>query len=161
MQDQPDPRIEIGLGVFLIAFSAVIYVGTLSLPAPKFEPLGSAALPAILSGIMAALSLVMIVRAALLMKAAKPKDPATQGQGGIRRYPGLAAVILLLTVVFVAVMDLGIAGFTVAGIGYVALTVFFLNHRNMKKLPWIVIFAVLIVVSSNQIFTRLFYIDLP
>ncbi len=160
--DPPNPRLEIAFALVLIAFAGVIYWGTLGLPAPRFEPLGSASVPRMLAGIMAALSAVWLALSIRRLRQETAKvAPDTLEPSGAQGYPLLALAVFVLTIIFVAVMDLGLLGFVAAGIPYVVVCGFFLTHRSIRKLPWVVGYAVILVFAVNYIFTEFFYINLP
>lgn len=151
---------EIAFGICLIAFSALIYIGALELPAPKYEPLGSAALPKILAALMALLSAVMIGRAAINLRAIVPTN-AGQSDSAVKRHYALSLIVFLTTIAFVAIMDFGLLGFNVAGIIFLSFVCWLMTHRDLKKLPWIVGYAVILVTGCTYVFTEFFYIDLP
>lgn len=160
-----NPKIELALALALIGFSGVIFVGAAGLPEPRFEPLGSAAVPRMLAGLMACLSAIWVIR---LLPALRDGGPATARDDAAPRdpeapkpHPGLAVAVLLAVFAFVAVMDFGLASFKVAGIGFVILCGFLLTHRDLRKLPWIAGYSVVLVLACDFAFTRFFYINLP
>lgn len=158
-----NPKVELALALALIGFSGVIFVGASGLPEPRFEPLGSAAVPRMLAGLMAFLSAIWVVRilSALRDIPAVPQQPVARDPETPKPHPGLAVAVLASVFAFVAVMDFGLASFKVAGIGFVILCGFLMTHRDLRKLPWIVGYAVVLVLACDFAFTRLFYINLP
>ena len=111
------------------------------------------------------LAVITFFLAILLIARAVPrlKEGAEVGETPpeVTPQPKLAVFIFALTVLFVAVMDFGVLSYLPAGIIYLTLVGFFLNHKNIAKLPWIFGFSVLMTVSTYYIFTKFFYIDLP
>lgn len=152
------PKLEIAMAIGLILFGAVIYWASLELPEPQYEPLGSAALPMSLAVITFFLAMLLIARAVPRLKETIDVDDATSE---VTPHPKLAVFVLALTVLFVLVMDFEILSYLPAGIIYLTLVGFILNHRQVSKLPWIFGFSVLLTVSTYYIFTKFFYIDLP
>ena len=54
---------DILLALASMSLAAVLFFGSLGLPPPRYEPMGSAALPRILAGLIVVLSLVLILGA--------------------------------------------------------------------------------------------------
>lgn len=160
-KDQPDPRLEITLAIIAIGFSALIYWGTIDLPPPRFEPLGSASVPRMLAGTMAILSAIWLALSVVKLRSAEPVEPQEGAEPETQKHPLLAVSILMITIVFVAIMDLGLLGFVAAGIPYVVLCGFLMTHRSLQALPWVVGYAVILILSVNYVFTEFFYINLP
>ena len=152
------PKLEIAMAIGLILFGAVIYWASLELPEPQYEPLGAAALPMSLAVITFFLAMLLIARAVPRLKETIDVDDATSE---VTPHPKLAVFVFALTVLFVIVMDFQILSYLPAGIIYLTLVGFILNHRQVSKLPWIFGFSVLLTVSTYYIFTKFFYIDLP
>ncbi|MGI9379162.1 MAG: tripartite tricarboxylate transporter TctB family protein [Methyloligellaceae bacterium] len=158
MQNQVNPKYEIALAIGLIVFSIIVYIASLSLPEPEYEPLGSAALPQGLAVVMSFLCLIMLARAIPRLKTFEAKvDPNPE----VIPRPWISAGVFFLTVVFVGVLDFGILSFVPAGIIYLTGVGFLLTHRSLKQLPWVIAFSVVVTVSSFLLFTKMFYIDLP
>ncbi len=158
MNNQADPKADLLLAIGLILFSAAIYFGSLDLPPPKYEPMGSAAIPKGLALIMTALSVLLIIRAVPALKLPRSK---TEEITDVKPRRMLAAIIFALTVAFIAVLDFGLLTFIPAGIIYMTAIGYFMTHRNLKRMPYFFIFSVLMVVGNYYLFTKVFYIDLP
>lgn len=159
MSSNATAKSEIAFAIVLIAFSGLIYLGTADLPPPKFEPLGSAALPRALSGIMALLSLIMMGRAVYQLK--RSKAEAKPKPNAIKSHNMLSLGVFVATLVFVAVMDFGLLGFNIAGIIFLTFVAWLMTHRDMRKLPWIAGYAVVMITACTYVFTKFFYINLP
>ena len=81
---------------------------------------------------------------------------------GLLKFKGLLIyAIFILTLIFIGVLDFGILGFLPAGIIYLSVIGYLMTNREMKRLPWVIGFSIILTVSSFYIFTKLFYIDLP
>ena len=158
MKNQVSPKSEIILCVSLIIFSSIVYYFALELPDPEYEPLGSAALPKALSVIMSVLSLIVIFRAIPRIKNYKG-EPKINTE--VISRPKLSIIIFIITLIFIGVLDFNILGFLPSGILYMTLVGYLMTHRDLKRLPYVVCFSVILTVSSFYIFTKFFYIDLP
>jgi putative tricarboxylic transport membrane protein len=158
VQNQVNPKYEIALSIGLILFSIIVYYFSLDLPEPEYEPLGSAALPQGLAVIMSLLSLVVILKAIPRLKTYEVNvDPNPE----VIPRPQLSIVIFILTLIFIGVLDFGILSFMPAGIIYLSVIGYLMTNRDLKRLPWVIGFSIILTVSSFYIFTKLFYIDLP
>jgi putative tricarboxylic transport membrane protein len=158
VKNQVDPKADILLAVGMIILSVVFYIASLDVPPPRYEPLGSAALPQALSVIAALLSVIVLVRAVPALKSYKP---AEKNVSDVTPRPGLAVLVFCLTLAFIAVMDLELLSFVPAGIIYLTAVGYFMTHRDLKRLPRFFGFSVILVTSCYFIFTKIFYIDLP
>ena len=158
-------KADIVFALVIILVSTVIYWQTLGLPPPRYEPLGSAAVPRALAIIMAVLALLVLIRA-LRSNMRSSNNPAdTSSSAGhtatyIRR-PWLAAFSFVLVCAYVAAMDQKLLGFIPATIGFLLLIGLLLNRGNWRQLPWLAGFACVLTLACHLIFTKVFYIDLP
>jgi putative tricarboxylic transport membrane protein len=158
MKKQVDPKSDIILAIGMIIISAVVYIGAMELPPPRYEPLGSGAIPKGLAVIMAVLSVFLIIRALPHLKTFEGNhDEITD----ITPRPLLAAITFGLTMLFIAVLDFEILSFMPAAIIYMTSIGYFLTHRNLKRMPYYFAFSVVMVVGNYYLFTKVFYIDLP
>lgn len=159
------PAVDLLFGLAVLALAAVVWWGAASLPPPRYEPLGSAALPRGLAVAMAGLALVVIVRAVLRRPAvtgqAVVSERAAASDAGFRRRPGRAAGAFALLVAYVLVLDLGLASFVPASCVAFILIGGVLTGFEWRRLPWLAGFVILLVIALQLVFTRIFYIDLP
>ena len=155
---QVSPKLEIATAIGLILIGVIVYWASLDLPEPQYEPLGSAALPMSLSVITFFLATLLIIRAVPRLNEEVEVDDAPPE---VTPHPKLAIFVFALTVLFVIVMDFEILSYLPAGIIYLTLVGFLLNHRKVTKLPSIFVFSILMTVSTYYVFTKFFYIDLP
>lgn len=141
----------------VLLFAAVVYRGTLELPEPRYEPMGSAALPQILALVMSALALVVGARAlGRLRSAPDPSEPLP-----FRRRPWLAVGVFAVLIGYLPIMDARLLSFVPASILAFSLIGCMLTGFRRQSVPWVLAFVAAIVVVSWLVFTRLFYIDLP
>ena len=152
MNERIDPRVEIGVALMLIVIAALALFGTIGIPPGRFEPMGSAPVPRITAGLILVLSVVVIVRAFVDLR---PVQTLT-----VHRYLD-AAVMILLTVAFVAAMHFRLATFAILTTLYLVATIGFLTRFNWRALPVIVVLALVVGFGCQYVFTRIFVIDLP
>ena len=159
-----NPKADIVLALAVIALAVVLYIGTLSLPPAKWEPLGSAAVPRGLCVIMSCLAAVVLARAVLTLRKGAPKVRAAvplDAEEAFERRPWTAVVMFGLVVLYVAAMDFHLLGFVEATVAFlVALGLVFTRARR-RHIPWIVGFALIIAVGNYLVFTHFLYVDLP
>ena len=148
--------------VLIILFSALVYWQTLDLPPPRYEPMGSAALPRALSLIMAALAGVVLIRSLAASRAANSSPPPdTSSDVSYKRHPWLAVWMFIGTAIYVAVMDQKLIGYLPATLIYVVAACTLLSFGRRREIPWIALFAIVLSTTCYFVFTRIFYIDLP
>ncbi len=152
-----EPLADILFAVTVLALAGIVWWGTASLPPPRYEPLGSAALPRALALAMALLGLVLLGRA----WAGRRLQAAPASDLGFRPRPWLAAGVLAVLVLYVASMDLRLLGFVPASILALVLIGAMLTGFDRRRLPWLAGFVVVLVIAVQLLFTRVFYIDLP
>lgn len=138
----------------VIAAAGLVWFGTADLPPPRYEPVGSAALPRGIATIMALLAIVVAVRA---RGVAAPPSEAGGGLAGPLRVAALGT----LMVVFVLVMEARHVGFRPAAAVFLFLTAAVLGGIAPRRLAGYAVFAVVLSLGLHAVFTRLFYIDLP
>jgi putative tricarboxylic transport membrane protein len=139
----------------IIAVAAVVWIGTADLPPPRWEPVGSAAIPRGVALIMAVLATVVAVRALRVPPAGNTDAPMTPR--ALARVVALSGVLVLT----VALMDARIVGFRAGAIGFLFLAGLILGGLNVRNAAISAAFAVVLALSLHAVFTRLFYIDLP
>jgi putative tricarboxylic transport membrane protein len=154
------PLVDICFAVAMLVFAGIVWWGTADLPPPRYEPIGSAALPRALALVMALLSLIVLARAYARQRARSGARTPTAGAGFTPR-PLLAIGVFVVLVLYVLAMDQRLLGFIPASI--VAFTVIggLLTGFSLKRLPWLLGFVVVMVMAIWLVFTRFFYIDLP
>lgn len=154
------PLVDICFALAMLVFAGVVWWGTADLPPPRYEPIGSAALPRALAAIMAVLSLIVLARA-LARQRAPGADRTAAVSAPFSPRPLLAIAAFLVLVLYVLAMDQRFLGFIPASI--IAFTIIggLLAGFTVKRLPWLVGFVVVMVGLIWLIFTRFFYIDLP
>lgn len=147
-----EKRLDIAIALVLIAICAVFLWESSDLPPGTFEPLGSAPVPQATALVIVLLCLVVIVQATL--------RPASEPGAGDERYVD-AAVLVILTVVYVALIHLRVATFAVLTSIYLVVTIGWLVRFERRLLPAVGITALAVGFGCQYIFTRIFVVDLP
>ncbi len=165
--------IDIILSLVIIAFSIVIYIDTLDLPPPKYEPMGAAALPQILAGLLIIFSLFILIKAIVKRQpAATPaeKNSARGDRGDVSTFLETdtppqsftkAAIVFFLTCIYVYVMSAKLSGFMPATMIYIFVAGSIMKPANLISKVKMASFAIVFALATFYIFTGLFYIDLP
>lgn len=153
------PWADIVLALLVVGFATAIYWQTLSLPPPRYEPLGPAALPQALAVMLVVFALIIMARGLRGLRAGAGRVPEEPAEFQPRA--GRAAVAYGVTAAFVATMDLRVAGFVGASLVFVVVLVLVLSRPSWRELPWIMGFAIVLSLGSYLVFTQWFYIDLP
>ncbi len=135
--------------------AVVVFIGTIGLPPPRYEPIGSAAIPRVMAAILLLLSALLIFD---VLRRPANTDPQEAPRVATPLAPILSAAAIIA---YVAVMDSGLLGFQPA----TALLVFGLafgltGFRRRAALP-AAVFAILLALGTFYVFTNFFYIDLP
>ncbi|MBJ3774628.1 tripartite tricarboxylate transporter TctB family protein [Acuticoccus mangrovi] len=148
---------DLALAAAVILVAVVVWIATADLPPPRYEPVGSAALPRGISAIMALLGALLAARTLIGAEA-----PATAAGERV----GMRAVVRLLvlcglTLAYVAAMDGRLVGFRPATIAYLFLATLALAGITLRRVVTAFAFAALLAVGLHALFTHFFYIDLP
>jgi len=161
---------DIILSLVIIVFSIVIYINTLDLPPPKYEPMGAAALPRILAGLLIIFSIFIFIKAIIRKKPAAVPTEKTTELGDVSTFQETdtslgsymkAAIVFVLTCVYVFVMSTKLSGFMLATMIYIFVAGSIMKPGNLVSKVKMAAFAIVFALATFYIFTGLFYIDLP
>jgi hypothetical protein len=157
MADGANPRVDIGVCLFLIVVCCAVLVEAAKLPPGSFEPLGSAPIPQATAGLIIFLCLLVIGKAALTL---------WRGNAIIAEeiYPPRrldAAVIFGMTVIYVALMALRVAGFAPITAVFLFVAIAFLTRFAPRSLPIAAVTGIVMGWGCQYIFTQVFVVDLP
>lgn len=89
---------DLALALMVSAGAALLFIGAAELPPPRFEPLGSAALPRILGALLLLFAAILTVRALLRLRSGWPAPEAEESRADPRR--GFAVLVALIGYVF-------------------------------------------------------------
>lgn len=157
MQRPSHPGADLIVAALVAAAAAALIIGAASLPPPRWEPLGPAAVPRALGGLLglfAAILAVGAVRALLTPVEVPAFAPETA-----RLLRG--AGVLVALVAFVAAMDVGDVPFILAGPVFVVAVSALVGGVKARALIWSAGWGVLLCGIVFLLFTRFFYINLP
>jgi putative tricarboxylic transport membrane protein len=158
MSDDPRPRTDLGLALFLIVVCGAVLWEARSIPPGVFEPLGSAPVPQATAGVIILLALVVMGRALRAMLGAAPARPA--GEDLVLR-PLDAAAVMALTALYVLAMALRLFDFAILTALFLMVTIGALVRFERRLLPLIVVLALVTGFGCQYVFTRIFVVDLP
>lgn len=150
-------RADVCLALALIAFSTLVIVEANRLPPPFFDPLGSAAVPRFVAGLLIVLALAVLGRCLL--------SPVTSTRAsddeGVRPAPWTALGVVLVSVLYVGAMHYGVLDFAAASTLFVIALGALLTRGRLGPMLWMVPLAVIVGYGLNHLLTDFFYIDLP
>jgi len=144
---------DYAFAVLVIAFAGLVWFGTADLPPPRYEPVGSAALPRAIAALMAVLAIIVAVRAR--------GRPGAAGEAASHAGPLRVAILAALLVGFVMVMEARHVGFRPAATVFLFVAAATLGGLAPRRLAGYAVFALALSLTLHAVFTRLFYIDLP
>ncbi len=157
MADDANPRVAIGVCLFLIVACCAVLVEAATLPPGSFEPLGSAPIPQATAGLIIILCLVVVARSAFLIWRGEARTaPAPYPP---RRLD--AAVLFGLTVLYVLLMAHRVAGFAPITAVFLFVAIAFLTRFAPRLLPVAALVGVAMGWGCQYVFTQIFVVDLP
>ena len=157
MADGSNPRVDIGVCLFLIVICCAVLVEAAKLPPGSFEPLGSAPIPQATAGLVIFLCLLVVGRAALAIWRG-------EAIGAEVPYPPRrldAAVLFGLTVLYVFLMAQRVAGFAPITAVFLFVAIAFLTRFAPRSLPIAALVGVVMGWGCQYVFTQVFIVDLP
>lgn len=147
---------------FVYAVAFVLYFGAKDLPPPRFEPLGSAALPNAIAVILTVLASFILVPALLtLHRARKAEADSNEGVGLLGEYAvwrGLAIFAVLVT--YVAALDFFRSGFVITTTIVVTVISGIFVGLRPKSLILHAIGGFCLAMILMLVFTKILYVDL-
>jgi len=156
MDDNTNPKVDIGVAVFLIAVCSIVIAEASRLPPGTFEPLGSAPVPTATAGLIILLALAVILRAWKRQREGAGEPPWAPDLHGWD-----AVAVLALTTVYIAGMQYRLADFSILTVIYLVATIGLLVRFRPRQLPWVVAIALVTGFGCQYVFTRVFVVDLP
>jgi putative tricarboxylic transport membrane protein len=160
-----EAREDLILALVILAFSILIHVMALSLPPPLFDPLGSAAIPKLVSAILVLISLIIGLGPFLRKPEAAGKEtlsaPASPEDVPPPLRPEIAAASIVIVVAYVASMSIGVLGFREATILFVIALGGVMSRFRGRTMIYLTIIALIIGFGFAWLFSEILYIDLP
>jgi len=176
------PLVDLALALAVLAGATLLFVGAADLPPPRFEPMGSAALPRILGALLTMFATIIGVRAVWRLRtgagetdeqaAASGAQSARTGDDGesegtdesdapapppnaVRTLSVLAALVL-----YVVALDLLGWPFVPVTAAFVLALGTLLTERRVPTLCVFAVYGLGLAVTLHAVFTRFLYVSL-
>lgn len=146
---------DLVLAVLTLTGAAVLLLGAADLPPPRFEPLGSAALPRILAALIIIFSLIVALRA-LLQYRAHVAEPAVNDGPTID--PRRGALVLAALIIYVLALDVFRIPFLVATPLFVVATGLSIGGRTWINLVAFAALGLVLAFGISLVLEQLLYI---
>ena len=150
-------------GIMLV-LSTVVFVTAWQLPPSLFDPLGPGAFPLLVSGLMAALAIVLLGRLALGLATGRSATSIIKGMGGETEHrlrPWLVAGLYALTVLYALVLAFARIGFLVPTVVYIGVLGFALSQRTRRDGLMAAAVAIAGGFGTWYLFTKIFLVLWP
>jgi putative tricarboxylic transport membrane protein len=159
----PDGRADVFLAVAVWALAATAFYGAVLLPPPLFDPLGSAAVPKLVSVILAILAAGVVARRWMILRAAQEEagEPSDEGGATAPLRPGIAVASIVIILVYIGVMAFGLLGFREATVPFVILLGGAMSRFRRSTMIILVPLSLVIAIGLAWLFSGALYIDLP
>ena len=166
------PSVDLALAAAVLIAAVALFVGASGLPAPRFEPMGSAAVPRILGGLLALFGAILGGRAAwrLARGAAGPTDAAGRGSDAegeatdadadVAPNPLRTVAVLVALVLYVAALDVLDWPFVPVTTAFVVALGATLAAPRPRTLAVFAGYGALLAFALHAVFTRFLYVDL-
>ena len=158
-------RTNLLLASALVLFSGLLFRGALDIPPPFFDPLGSAAVPKLVAGVLLVLALVLGASAVFDVRAEEPAGPMPAAIEADEKAepasPVTAAAAVLINAAYVGSMHARLLDFAAASTLFVLALGMLLARGRMRALLVLVPLALLLGYGFEWLFTRVLFIDLP
>lgn len=158
------------LAAALIAFSAVIFWGTLDLAPSPFEPLGASAFPRFIAILVALLSVVLLfmpserTATAPEIEAATPSEfagPEDDDEGSTRPTPVMALATVACTIVYALALQARLVSFGISTTVFLVVLMTILTRFNPRAIPVTLVTAAVFGFGLEYLFTSVFVVNLP
>ena len=151
------------LSIFAIA--SVVLINTLDMADSNTDPLGPAALPKLIAALICLLSIPLILapQRAKLVGGESNQNKAQDG------HPTIAAMTMILVVLYVGIMSLNFASFAAATVGFLIASMTLLvrydpatvGSTQLRRWMVTIVLALLMSFGLQFIFTKVLVVNLP
>lgn len=142
---------DLALCACVITGSAVLFIGAADLPPPRFEPMGSAAVPRILGGLLIVLAIVVAVQS-LRTPQETNETPA--------EIPYRGVMVLGSLILYVAALDFLRLPFLVATPLFVMATGLAMSHLSLRNAVMFAALGLGVALLLDLVLTRFLYISI-
>lgn len=146
---------DLTLAALTIVGAALLLIGASALPAPRFEPLGSAALPRILAGLLILFALIVAARA---LRGDRTKVAETAPADGPKPDPRRGALVLAALIAYVFALDVLRVPFLVATPVFVVATGLSMGARTWTNLAAFAALGLALAFGISLVLERLLYV---
>ncbi|MDD9740996.1 MAG: tripartite tricarboxylate transporter TctB family protein [Marinovum algicola] len=146
---------DVILAALVAAGAALLFIGAAELPPPRFEPLGSAALPRILGTLLIFFAVILVIRALLRLRAGQASAAAPSGAD-----PRRGALVFVALVLYVAALDFGRMPFVPATTVFVTATGLVIGARSWVNLAVFAAVGLVLSLAISTILERFLYISI-
>ena len=153
------PLTEIGVAALIAAICTVVLFQALALPPGRFEPLGSGPVPTWTAIVVIVCCLVVILRAIGALRRRPKAEIALSELAGMNPLSGV--MVLGLTILYVAALQLKLAGFGIITFVYLLLLILGMENFRRRRILPAVILSALAAFGAQYVFTEIFVVDLP
>lgn len=157
----PEARRDLTLAIAVLLFAGLVYWEALKLPPPFFDPLGSAAVPKFVAGVLAVLALALLGQHLLKENEAETAAPAAGDEDVPRPMPWVAIGSVLAVSGYALTLQYDLLSFRTASILFILVLGAILARFSWRIIAWLLPIALCLGFFFNFIFTQVFYIDLP
>lgn len=157
MQRPTHPGTDLVVAALVAAAAALLFVGASTLPPPRWEPLGPAAVPRALGTLLALFAAILALGAVRALRAQAETPAFAPDRVRLLRGTGVLVAVIALAVA----MDVGGAPFVVAGPVFVVAIAALVGGLSLRGLMWSAVWGVVLCAGIFFAFTRFFYINLP
>ncbi|NOZ32489.1 MAG: hypothetical protein GXP01_05330 [Alphaproteobacteria bacterium] len=146
---------DLGLLAAVAVGVSVLFIGAADLPAPRFEPLGSAAMPKILGVLLILLSLPIAFRA---IRNLLRRDPADAKQEPPIQLPHRGVLVFGALLAYAAALDFGRVPFVLATTVFVALSGMAISGISVRSVLIYIFLGLGLSLALSYIFTNFLYV---
>lgn len=136
--------------------AALLFVGAAELPPPRWEPLGSAALPRILGGLLVLFALIVAARALLRHRAGASPAPAPEGEP--QADPVKGALVFAALVLYVFSLDVLRVPFVPATAAFVAAAGLAIGRRSLANAAIFAGLGLGLALTISLVLERMLYV---
>ena len=153
------PLTEIGVAALIAAICTVVLFQALALPPGRFEPLGSGPVPTWTAIVVIVCCLLVILRAIGTLRGRRKPEIALSELEGMNPLGG--AMMLGLTVLYAAALQIKLAGFGIITFIYLLLLILGMEGFSRRRILPAAILSALAAFGAQYVFTEIFVVDLP